>query len=80
MAKNDQSFREVVIEVLIPLALYLWIAPDYMNGAWLSIQADPATTWVTYAEMYALTIGIGICWLMFYNSVRLGLFPRKRTR
>jgi hypothetical protein len=80
MPEKKRPFRGLFIETLVPNILYLWIAPFFMNDVWLSVKSDPTTPWYTYAEMYALTISIGVCWMMFYNCVRLGFFPPNRRR
>jgi hypothetical protein len=80
MAKEKRKFRELCIEVLIPTIIFTWIAPVFMNQVWLNVKADPSTPWYTYAELHALTIAIGVCWVGFYNSIRLGLFPKNQRR
>jgi hypothetical protein len=69
-----------MIEVLIPSVLFVWIAPMFLNYVWLDVESDPTTPWYTYVEMHAVAIALGVCWLQFYNCVRLGLFPPKRRR
>ena len=80
MAAKNRPSGGFITEMLVPSFLFFWFAPYFMNDVWLSVKADPASDWFTYAQMYALTISIGVCWMQFYNCVRLGLFPPKRRR
>ncbi len=66
------------IEVLVPTVIFILIAPVFLNYVWIDVQSDPSTPWYTYAEMHVVAIAIGVCWVEFYNCIRLGLFPKKR--
>jgi hypothetical protein len=80
MSEKKRPFRGIFIEVLIPAVIYVLVAPMFLNYVWLDVEADPTTPWYTYGEMHAVAIALGVCWMQFYNCVRLGLFPKKRIR
>lgn len=80
MSTRNRPEGGFFIETLVPTILFIWIAPIFLGDIWVNVKADPATDWFTYVQMYALTISIGVCWMQFYNCLRLGLFPRKRRR
>jgi uncharacterized membrane-anchored protein YitT (DUF2179 family) len=80
MSKKKHQSDDLFIEFMVPTILYVWIAPFFMNEVWLNVMADTTTPWYVYAVLYSLAIGIGISWTMFYNCVRIGLFPPKRRR
>jgi len=80
MSQKKRTFRALFIEVLIPTVIFVLIAPIFLNYVWIDVEADPATPWYVYAEMHAVAIGLGVCWIEFYNCVRLGLFAENRER
>jgi hypothetical protein len=80
MPEKKRQSTGLFIECVVPTILYLLIAPLFMNDVWLNVEADPTTPWYVYAEMHVVAIAIGVCWMMFYNCVRQGLFPPKRRR
>lgn len=80
MANNKKTFRDFIIELLIPTLVYIWVAPIFMGQIWDNVKSDPETAWYTLVTMHVLGIMLGVCWIEFYNCIRMGLFHKKPNR
>lgn len=75
---KGRSFLDFVIEILLPLVIFVRVMPILTGPIWQNVESDPETTWYYLVTMHVLSVMIGVCWFQCYTYLRLGLFPPNR--
>lgn len=72
---KKRTFREFIVEIMIPMAIYIGVMPMLAPDIWDHVAGEP---WYVIITMHILSIMMCVCWIEAYNCILNGILKRPK--